>query len=1494
MLRAIVALLVLTSSAVIAAEDLRGAAVLAALDWTRPELAPVAAAWKERGQPAAVKAFAAYLRERKNVHWQENSDGSEKVIPRFKKEAAEAAAEGKLEGGMKPAHPFPNGDVDWHFDATAATPGYIQNNEWQWQLNRMGFWTDLSGGYIATGDEKYARAFVKQMRSWIDQCPAPDHVDNVKGSSWRSIEAGIRMGWNWPTAFFSFVHSPSVSDEDLIVMVSSFVDHARYLRTCYTRLNFLTMEMNGLYAVGTVFPEMRDAKEWREFAMNTLAEEGRRQFLADGAQAELSTGYQNVAMDNILKIYEMARWNQREGEIPQGYLASMEKGYDWQMGILAPTYSTARFNDSWESPNILRRASRFFPKRDDFRWFATEGKEGKAPSWTSVFWDCSGFAAMRSGWDHQANTLIFRVGPAGAGHQHQDSLNVVLWSYGRELLFYTGGGNYDGSKWRKWGISTYAHNCLIVDGMDQTRTFNWNDPMHDPNMVSQKPIDARWKSTPVFDYATGVYDQGYGPKHVRVAKQRRDVLYLKPDLYVVADRIAPADDQSHQYQTRWNLLSTQTQIDPATKVLVTTDSGVPNLAIVPLLLDQLEVRSASGQENPELLGWDLHKGSEAFQRTPATTLVHTRSGAGPQTMLTLLAPLRVGQASPILKVEPGADGRSSTVFLTSGAILWISCAGEQGIEVRETLPGGAGAPGRIAQPEPLSTANDEGPATSEVQALEELNLDAPGMKDVKAAVQSHSVASIKNAYLQYRRTLCPAKWTVSPESKPKTPKAETDAAGDALCDHIINDSYKLFPDPVDMGKDFNWTHNPRPSSDPAYTQEWTWASIGRTQFWNRLADAYWNTLNEKYASEWVAQMLDFSRKNNRRHILVPGEASLWRTLDASERAAESWPYSYYHFLNSPAFTPEAQWVYLRMMIDHAEHLKEGLQLPGRKGNWVASECFGLYTIGVLFPELKAAEGWRQYALDRLTEEMNCSVPPDGFEAELTPGYHYFSLSSFAGPLKLAKLNSLSVPDIFRSKILSMYQAPVLVMDQGGNIVPTNDSWYHNAAKDARKGLELLGDDPLLLWAATDGKKGTAPAASTMLPYAGFYAMRGGWKPNDLFLFFRAGPAGFAHDHQDMLEVVLKAWNKSLLLDPGTYRYDHSDWRRYAIGTASHNTVIVDDKWQRREANKPPVPQCNNPWVATPLFDYVSGRYDEGYQKNVYNSSKQYAPQDWVGAKDYSVSHTRHVVFLKPYYVILLDTLDGIGTHQYEAHFHLDSPSARVDSKTQAVISENAKEQGQLAIFPLDRQGLDVKIVQGQKDPLLGWVPEQHRAIPTACYQKTQQAPALFATLLHPFKDKEPSIESAPLNVNSDDFWATSLNTAREKAEIIIAKDDQAHLWRADSKLSGSIQTKSSGMVIRRLAASAKTLVGCWKIDSYNDPQWSFKVSQPGTLVWSVQDQTMLVQNADASAPVQIKIGRPFVQDVTLPPGEWVAISKEGAKSSASPLDDLKPLDETAH
>ena len=233
-------------------------------------------------------------------------------------------------------------------------------------------------------------------------------------------------------------------------------------------------------------------------------------------------------------------------------------------------------------PRTLSKGAELFPQRDDFAWVASNGRRGQPPAQTSHAFPYAGYFVMRSGWGRDANYLCFDAGPLGYSHVHQDKLHLVLWAHGREILFDGGGGPYEHSPWRAYDIDTFSHNTVLVDGKPQRRSRR-----NRLACVSKVPIDARWESTAGHDFAAGVYDAGYGSEQHRPATHTRRVLFVKPDLFVIADTLTPTDQAEHSYQARWHLMTPLTARHDATSAVCTSDAGRPNLVIVPLLAQGL-------------------------------------------------------------------------------------------------------------------------------------------------------------------------------------------------------------------------------------------------------------------------------------------------------------------------------------------------------------------------------------------------------------------------------------------------------------------------------------------------------------------------------------------------------------------------------------------------------------------------------------------------------------------------------------------------------------------------------------------------------------------------------------------------------------------------------------------------------------------------------------------------------------------------------------------
>ncbi|MES2460419.1 MAG: alginate lyase family protein, partial [Armatimonadota bacterium] len=628
------------------------AQLFASLDYAaNPALAPVKRAADAGDIAGAKKAMAAYLRTRTSVPWSVSPRVADRSAVTWNSKAAEDAERGQV-GVVTIGHLFPNGEIDWHYDATGGTSGLPKNNEWTWQLNRMSWWRNLASAYQATGDERWASAWVRQFRSWVAQNPPPERVSNGVGSTWRTIESGIRMSGNWPEMYHIFLLSPSVTDDDLIAYVKTAVTHARYLAANPSTGNWLTMEMNGLYGVGALFPEFTESKSWRKQAGEALYKEASTQFLPDGAQIELTPGYHNVALSNVLGLYQRAKMVGRTAELPTDYTARLERAFDFNLYLMTPDRDLPRFNDSWPVGvrKLMTEAAALFPERKDFQWVATDGKSGTPPAKTSYDFRYAGYRVMRSDWEPDANYAVLDSGPLGYGHVHQDKLNLVIWAYGREILFDGGGGSYEASPYRSFATDTFGHNTVLVDGKPQRR-----DTKDRAANVAKAPISGNWVTTAASDQVSGTYDEGYGAVGDRIATHKRTVTFTKGanPSYTVIDTLTPNDDKEHTYQVRWHLLTTATETNPTTQATVTNDAGKPNLLVLPLGEAGLEVRSASAQTSPELLGWNVRKDLDP-QYVPATTVLHTRRGKGVQSFVTVLVPIKAGEQKRVKSVERAA------------------------------------------------------------------------------------------------------------------------------------------------------------------------------------------------------------------------------------------------------------------------------------------------------------------------------------------------------------------------------------------------------------------------------------------------------------------------------------------------------------------------------------------------------------------------------------------------------------------------------------------------------------------------------------------------------------------------------------------------------------------------------------------------------------------------------------------------------------------------
>jgi hypothetical protein len=553
---------------------------------------------------------------------------------------------------------------------------------------------------------------------------------------------------------------------------------------------------------------------------------------------------------------------------------------------------------------------------------------------------------------------------------------------------------------------------------------------------------------------------------------------------------------------------------------------------------------------------------------------------------------------------------------------------------------------------------------------------------------------------------------------------------DNIVNHIFDGYY--------VGSDIDWNYQPEDDI------EWTW-KFNTHGYWKTLGQAYWQSGNETYAQEFVAQMTAWIEDNPVPLVGCPWDSRTWRILEAGLRLFGSWIPSYYYFLGSPSFTVEAHIMMLKSMVEHARYLSAH---HFSTGNWLVHECNGLAHVGVMFPEFVEAEKWREGAYGRLYNELTNQVYPDGAQYELTTGYQQVVIQNFYEPLEIAELNNVTCPSDYLHKLETLYEYDMYVVRPDGKIPQLNDADSMNILSILYQGWKLFNRSDMRFLANDFGSGGVGVPpndTSHAFPYAGQYVMRSDWSKDALYMIFEAGPLGAGHAHDDKLSFELYAYGKPLVLDLGRYTYVNNEWNHYFVGTQGHNTLMVDSKGQTRRFNESTYlstgPLTAN-WFSSSGFDFVFGNYTDGYGKWVSESLYEDV--------DYSISHQRYIFFAKPEYWIISDYLHGTGSHTYDSLIHLSPCQVETDPLTNAVRTLNANGTN-LLIVPLN-ENLDLQILEGSEDPFQGWVSYDYgtkEPAPAVIYSKEGALPATFNTVYYPYPNGvHPEIQVEKLSATS--------------------------------------------------------------------------------------------------------------------------------------------------
>ena len=478
------------------------------------------------------------------------------------------------------------------------------DKEWAWFFNRHYHLLDLFAADQKTGNLQYIRCISDLVIDWV--ISSPSKKSPKIWAQWRGLEVAYRI-FHWAPIFYNLQLVDAFTPVARILMLSSIVDHAYYLRNMHSwGANWICREMNGLATIALCWPEFKSSKQWFNYANQRLRDEINEQVYADGVHKELASHYHYAALEDFQQFANLLEVS--DNPVSPHFKSGLERMWNYLAYSMRPDGYSLLNSDSDRDYNrsIVNQASAVY-QRPDWTYITSNGKAGNRPiSEPSVFFPWAGQLVMRSGWDKLAHWAFFDIGPLGIYyHVHYDKLHLSISAYGRDLLVDSGRFRYVRDKFWRYFRESASHNVILIDGKGQKNDIK---QLH-------KPIKDNCAITPEFDFAKGTYDKGFrGVKGKAI--HSRAVVYIRKKYWVVIDHIHT--NKPRTIESLWHFHPDCTVLIKGNSV-GSIDADVGNLRIIPASDLSWKVELVKGQESP-IQGWWSRQYNH---KTPNSTAIYS-------------------------------------------------------------------------------------------------------------------------------------------------------------------------------------------------------------------------------------------------------------------------------------------------------------------------------------------------------------------------------------------------------------------------------------------------------------------------------------------------------------------------------------------------------------------------------------------------------------------------------------------------------------------------------------------------------------------------------------------------------------------------------------------------------------------------------------------------------------------------------------------------------
>jgi hypothetical protein len=513
------------------------------------------------------------------------------------------------------------------FDINIRQVEQVGTVKYVWEISRHQHLSMLAAAYWLTGNEAYAEFIARHLRSWWSENAF------LSGVHWTSgIELGVRLiSWVWIRRLLDGWSGCAALFEENVTFLKQLHHHQDYLAELpssgSSANNHLIAEMAGQFVACCAFPHFPESAHWQRDAAARLKQEITAQTFPCGLNRELATGYHGF-------VLELALAAGLEGEaaghsLGAKYWLTLRNMCDALAAIVDVNLKPPRQGDDDEGQGLLVDA----PEFDRWASLLATGQSlfGACEWWPRL--PCTDLRSLI--WTQLAQSpplptkrpdrrpahfpeagmtiLRHRAGQAEeiwcrcdhglhgylsiAAHAHADALSIEVRHGGTEILTDPGTYMYQGEvEWRSYFRSTLGHNCLEVDGTDQSvigGPFMWL------RTANSSLIELRGEEESPSTQCHARHD-GYGRLSPAAIHDRRVVLDREAESLLITDTLK--SDGEHACRLAFHLGPEVECNLEGRRAQLRWDSDAGSNEALLILPEALMWTAVRAQEDPPL-GW---------------------------------------------------------------------------------------------------------------------------------------------------------------------------------------------------------------------------------------------------------------------------------------------------------------------------------------------------------------------------------------------------------------------------------------------------------------------------------------------------------------------------------------------------------------------------------------------------------------------------------------------------------------------------------------------------------------------------------------------------------------------------------------------------------------------------------------------------------------------------------------------------------------------------